>query len=183
MFNWICIYIYLRHTHFWQMWCNYWNFEQLDTDAENIFYSTVVASESVLVHDLTISITNIWTEIFLCRAKIYDNLVKSTDFYVFITHYSDALWHHLIWKSSCFYRQQTKLWKGNVFTPVCQSFCSQGGGCLPQCLLGYTPFPLGRHPPPPLQTATAADGAHPTGMHTCSKLCDCFLANFVKYSL
>ena len=45
------------------------------------------------------------------------------------------------------YRPQTKLGKGNVFTPVCQSFCSQGGGrCLPQCMLGYTP--LGRHPPP-----------------------------------
>ena len=24
-----------------------------------------------------------------------------------------------------YYRPQTKLWKGNVFTPVCQSFCSQ----------------------------------------------------------
>ena len=29
--------------------------------------------------------------------------------------------------------------KGYVFTPVCQSFCSWGGGCLPQCMLGYTP--------------------------------------------
>ena len=30
------------------------------------------------------------------------------------------------------YRPQTKLRKGNVFTPVCQSFCSRGGGvCLP----------------------------------------------------
>ena len=36
------------------------------------------------------------------------------------------------------YRPQTKLREGNVFTPVCQSFCSQGG-CLPQCMLGYTP--------------------------------------------
>ena len=25
------------------------------------------------------------------------------------------------------YRPQTKLWEGNVFTPVCQSFCSQRG--------------------------------------------------------
>ena len=33
------------------------------------------------------------------------------------------------------------------------------------------PTPLGRHPPwadtPPQQTATAADGTHPTGMHSC----------------
>ena len=61
------------------------------------------------------------------------------------------------------------------------------GGCLPQCMLGYTP---GRHPPgqtppgrtppwktpptpkadnfpPSQQMATAADGAHPTGMLSC----------------
>ena len=29
------------------MFCNYWNFEQLETDAENIIYSTVAASESI----------------------------------------------------------------------------------------------------------------------------------------
>ena len=61
-----------------------------------------------------------------------------------------------------FYRPQTKLRKGNILTPVCQSFCSDGG-CLPQCMLGYTPWadtppgqtPPGRHPPgryPPGQT-------------------------------
>ena len=63
---------------------------------------------------------------------------------------------------------------------------STGGGCLPQCMLGYThpqaDTPLGRHPPfgrhpPPRQTppgrhplppaVTAADGTHPTGMHSC----------------
>ena len=96
-----------------------------------------------------------------------------------------------------FYRPQTKLRKGNVFTPVCQSFCSRGGGgCLPQCMLGYTPpsptdAPLGRHPLPSacwdthplpsagwdthtpcpmhagIDVATAADGTHPTGMHSC----------------
>ena len=42
-----------------------------------------------------------------------------------------------------YYRPQTKLRKGNVFTPVCQSFCS-GGGCLPSAYWVYTP--LGRHP-------------------------------------
>ena len=72
------------------------------------------------------------------------------------------------------YRPQTKLRKGNVFTPVCQSFCSwvslsqhalgsgvsacgpRGVWCLPQPHLlgrspqqtpGQTPFLLGRHPP------------------------------------
>ena len=56
-----------------------------------------------------------------------------------------------------FYRPQMKLRKGNVFRPVCQSFCSHGGG-LPQCT------PLGRHPPgrhpqvdtPPGQTCPPA---------------------------
>ena len=65
------------------------------------------------------------------------------------------------------YRPQTKLRKGNVFKPVCQSVCSQGEGGLPQCILGRQPpwadTPLGRHPP-------AADGVHPTGMHSCSHL-------------
>ena len=46
-----------------------------------------------------------------------------------------------------YYRPQMKLREGNVFTPVCQSFCSQGG--LPKCMLEYTPreTPWGRHPP------------------------------------
>ena len=29
-----------------------------------------------------------------------------------------------------YYHPQTKLQKGNVFTPVCQLFCSQGGACV-----------------------------------------------------
>ena len=64
---------------------------------------------------------------------------------------------------SC-YRPQKKLRKGNVFTPVCQSFCSQWEGV----------HPLGRHPngqtPPRAdtsQTVPAVDGRHPTGMHSC----------------
>ena len=49
-------------------------------------------------------------------------------------------------------------------------------GCLPQCMLGYTPWeqtppgsrpPGSRHPPPKSwETATAADGTHPTRMHS-----------------
>ena len=52
---------------------------------------------------------------------------------------------------SHFYRPQTKLRKGNVFTPV--SYSVHRAGCLPQCMLGYTPpadTPQGRPP--------AADG-------------------------
>ena len=47
------------------------------------------------------------------------------------------------------YRPQTKLWEGNVFTPVCQSFYSQGGSLYDgtSCLT-ETP-PRDRDPPPP----------------------------------
>ena len=43
------------------------------------------------------------------------------------------------------YRPQTKLRKGNVFTPVCQSFCSQGGVCPSVC---WDTLPPTSHPPP-----------------------------------
>ena len=78
------------------------------------------------------------------------------------------------------------------FTPVCQSFCSQGGRCLPQCMMGYTPpgsrhspgkqIPPGKQTPSGKQTPVGsrhlpctvhagrygqqAGGTHPTGMHT-----------------
>ena len=66
----------------------------------------------------------------------------------------------------------------------------RGGGCLSQCMLGYTPSPGADIPPeltlppgadtpqgqtsPTQQTATAVDGTHPTGMHSCH-------ANFHKH--
>ena len=91
-----------------------------------------------------------------------------------------------------YYHPQTKLRKGNVFTPVCQSFCSHGGVCLSAC---WDTSPQGdttpgQNPPPSacwdihpplhracwdtqcpvhagIDMATAADGKHPTGMHSC----------------
>ena len=79
------------------------------------------------------------------------------------------------WSNFYFYRPQTKLWKGNVFTPVCDSVHRSGasGQTPPGRALSGTPpgqttwadTPLGRHPPP--EMATAADGTHPTGMHSC----------------
>ena len=68
----------------------------------------------------------------------------------------------------------TKLGQGYVFTRVCDSV---QGGCLPQCMLGYTPPeqtppPGSRHPEqtPPLgpvhdgRYGQQAGGTHPTGM-------------------
>ena len=43
-----------------------------------------------------------------------------------------------------YYRPQTKLRKGNVFTPVCQSFCSQGGSAP-----GHAGIPSPRQTPLP----------------------------------
>ena len=64
-----------------------------------------------------------------------------------------------------FYRPQRKLGQGNIFTSVCQEFCLHGGeGCLPQCMLGYTPSDQaepphgpGRHPPRTRQTPPGPD--------------------------
>ena len=75
----------------------------------------------------------------------------------------------------------TKLRQGNVFTPVCHSVHKGGSASVHAGI-----DPLGRHPPgqtppqadtplgrppgqitPPQQTATAAHGTHPTGMHSC----------------
>ena len=48
---------------------------------------------------------------------------------------------------SC-YRPQRSCGQGNIFTPVCHSFCSQGG--LPQCMLGcHQPPPREQTTPPP----------------------------------
>ena len=76
------------------------------------------------------------------------------------------------------YRPQRSCGKA-IFSQACvkNSVHGGGGGCLPQCILGYTS--LGRHPtradtPHPVHAgidmATAADGTHPTGMHSCIKI-------------
>ena len=68
-------------------------------------------------------------------------------------------------------RQQTKLLKGNVFTPVCHSVHGGrvqplGPGLTPPGPLPLWQTPPGQTPPPP--TAATVDGTHSTGMHSCS---------------
>ena len=67
---------------------------------------------------------------------------------------------------SC-YHPQTKLQKGNVFTPVCQSFCLKGESASVHAGI----HPPGRHPPPPSQ--------HPPSrrplQRTVRMLLECFL--------
>ena len=74
----------------------------------------------------------------------------------------------------------TKLWQGNVFTPVCHSVHMKGG--LPHTPLGWPPgqtppwagTPPSRHPgqTPPAQCMLGygqqAGGTHPTGMQSCT---------------
>ena len=62
------------------------------------------------------------------------------------------------------------LQKGNIFYKcVSRIMSAGGGGAVSQHALGplWADIPLGRHPCPPQQTATSADGTHPTGMHSC----------------
>ena len=83
--------------------------------------------------------------------------------------------------SGCFYRPQTKLREGNVFTPVCDSV--HRGGCVSQHAMGVG-FPAcitGRMTGgclhqgvlcrPPQSDTTGygqrAGGTHPSGMHSC----------------
>ena len=61
--------------------------------------------------------------------------------------------------SHCYRPQQSC--EGYVFTPVCHSVHG-GGASVPQ---DYPPPE--QAPPPRAETATAADGKHPTGMHSC----------------
>ena len=87
----------------------------------------------------------------------------------------------------------TKLQQGNVFTPVCQSFCSQEvsatytPGQTPRADTPWAHAPLGT--PPRADTPSAqcmlgygqqADGTHPTGMHTSDTNIG-IIANFVQF--
>ena len=101
--------------------------------------------------------------------------------YDYRTKRSYGVFTLIVWS---FYRPKTKLREGNVFTPVCHSVHRAGGVYLSACWDTHTPgqTPLGKHPtgqthtpgrtrppgrhPPP--AVTAADGTHPTGMHSCS---------------
>ena len=93
-----------------------------------------------------------------------------------------AMWlrgklYHFIVKSTNIYRPQTKLRKGNVFTSVCQEFCPERGSASVHAGIhtpsGQAPPSRAGTPPggrSPHQTATVADGTHPTGMHSCLKI-------------
>ena len=70
----------------------------------------------------------------------------------------------------------TKLQRLCFYT--CLSFCSQGECTIPACITGGLAAGLqggcllwgSLEPPLRKQTATVADGTHPTGMHSCFKL-------------
>ena len=61
------------------------------------------------------------------------------------------------------------LGQGNIFTSVCQEFCSQGGAwCRGECLVPGGAWSGGHQPP---DMAAAAGGTHPPGMHSCCYIC------------
>ena len=88
-----------------------------------------------------------------------------------------------------FYRPQRCCGKV-IFSQACVKN-SVHGGCLPQCMLGDTnpPSRPARHPPGQTPTcpvpagiymATAADGTHPIGMHSCDTELLSSLMNLLK---
>ena len=75
-------------------------------------------------------------------------------------------------KGEIYYRPQTKLRKGNVFTPFCQSFCSQGG--VPASVYAGI-HPPGRHPP--------ADTPPPADGYCCGRYASYWNAFLFKYTI
>ena len=103
--------------------------------------------------------------------KLYNRVEPVTNFIVVVHHTKYFLTQLIL---SYYYHPQMKLRKGNVFTPVCQSFCSQGR-CTPpgtpppwQTQPHWEDTPLGIHPQanihPQADTHPRADT--PLGRHT-----------------
>ena len=102
-----------------------------------------------------------------------------TSFSVAFPNYSSLRISHFAYNTNMVITVRNEVAKV-MFLQAC--VCPHGGGgwCLPQCMLGYPPranTPQGADTPPshpgadtpPGETATAADGTHPTGMHSCFK--------------
>ena len=104
-------------------------------------------------------------------------------------------------KIRSYYRPKRSFGQGNIFTPVCHSFCSQGWVGIPACLAGQSQgwvgipaclagqsrrggssnffgggvsnFPeYGQH----------SAGTHPTGMHSCFTFVNNFVIFLVRYN-
>ena len=95
--------------------------------------------------------------ILIRKLRNYDNRTK----------WSYGVFTLIVWS---FYRPKTKLWEGNVFTPVCHSVHRAEGVYLSACWDTHTPgqTPPGKHPtgqtPPWANTHPWADtppGRHP----------------------
>ena len=81
--------------------------------------------------------------------------------YDYRTKWSYGVFTLIVWS---FYRPKTKLWEGNVFTPVCHSVHRAEGVYLSACWDTHTPgqTPPGKHPTgqtPPW--ANTPPGRHP----------------------
>ena len=88
--------------------------------------------------------------------------------------YGTLHWDFVVDNFVSYYRQQTKLREGNVFTPVCDSVHG-GEACMVTgmhggegaCMAGSICGGKGMHAG---QAASEADGTHLTGMHSCDKI-------------
>ena len=144
----------MKITYFWQRLPFFW------------FLDKEISLESVQICTFS---TRMFSVLLLCWFGLWK--WKKTSFWLeYVSDHNSCWWCQFaewklrqnVWRdvklslqpsASCIYiphhyRPQTTLRKGNVFTSVCQSFCSRGRVPAPdwQCMLGYTP---GRHTPTP----------------------------------
>ena len=96
---------------------------------------------------------------------------------VWKTPFCSCCWHRSsflrVRNISDFYRPQRSCGQGNIFTPVCHSFCSQGGVCFSACWDNTPPWeqtpplggdPLGsRHPQEQTPPPDTPQSRHPPG--------------------
>ena len=112
------------------------------------------------------------------RDRDRDRDWETMSFYMYCTHYTET---RMGTGNHC-YRPATVIAERLFYTPVCHSV--HRGWCVlhppRQTPPGKTPPRQNHHPPRP-ETATASDGTHPTGAHSCFLLCpSCSLCRNAK---
>ena len=108
------------------------------------------SKEQIWVRSLSFMIIRWPISWFVCRRHYF------TDF-----HFTDTDYIHQV-----FLPPATKLWQGNVFTPVCHSVHGEGGS-LSRGSLSRGSRSRGSLSGRPPRVRLRAGGTHPTEMHSC----------------
>ena len=118
-----------------------------------------------------------YLQIRFCKKYFIERLKLSFLSFISQRFISFFLFEKLVGDSSfgCFFTIRNVVAERSCFY-TCLSFCSWGVSGRYPLTLGQTPpgqTPPGQTPPPRKETATAADGTHPTGMPSCNFSCFC----------